>query len=73
MPIKSTCHFLSSRIRQFGSFLIDSWNEGSLDPEANKVLNIEALGVDDSVKKSDQADQDGVKVALPLWIITLFK
>ena len=66
-----TGHLLPAGVGQPGRLLVDGRDEGRLDPESDDVLDVEALRVDDRVDERDDADEDGVEVALPLRIVAL--
>ena len=66
-----TGHLLPSGVGQPGRLLVDGRDESRLDPESDDVLDVEALRVDDRVDERDDADEDGVEVALPLRIVAL--
>ena len=66
-----TGHLLPAGVGQLGRLLVDGGDESRLDPESDDVLDVEALRVDDRVDERDDADEDGVEVALPLRIVAL--
>jgi hypothetical protein len=66
-----TCHLFPSGVWEFGRFLVDGRDEGGLDSQADEILDVEALGVHHGIQERHDADQDRVKVAFPLWVVTL--
>ena len=56
-PHNLTSHFFSSGIGQSRRLLVDGGDEGRLDPEADDVLDVEALRVNHRVDERHDADQ----------------